>query len=256
LNFSNLFAREDIVTQPLFYIFVAFSALLGFAFFRGKRVNDRMFRGAFQDLIDVFRPVDQTFTNIGGSIGYHAQLSARKADVVEKVEATITFLPRQALLWMPISPPHPQIRPPLYHPLSTPQTPGRRAPNRKGLCRFPGAENNQCRPPPAGAGPLGKQRFPPLLRQRNDPPAAPPVPQPPGDAGDDPPHRPCPGGKEVLCIHDPYPGAGGRPSIPGLSVAPLGSQNAGKITALSGARGAREFNSGSQRAGKDRVKTD
>ncbi|HOD98165.1 MAG TPA: hypothetical protein PLT63_05250 [Syntrophales bacterium] len=103
MNFSNLFAREDIVTQPLFYIFVAFSALLGFAFFRGKRVNDRMFRGAFQDLIDVFRPVDQTFTNIGGSIGYHAQLSARKADVVEKVEATITFLPRQALLWMPIS---------------------------------------------------------------------------------------------------------------------------------------------------------
>ena len=93
MNFSNLFAREDIVTQPLFYIFVAFSALLGFAFFRGKRVNDRMFRGAFQDLIDVFRPVDQTFTNIGGSIGYHAQLSARKADVVEKVEATITFLP-------------------------------------------------------------------------------------------------------------------------------------------------------------------
>ncbi|MDI9569546.1 MAG: hypothetical protein QM278_02230 [Pseudomonadota bacterium] len=103
MNFSDLLSREDIATQPLFYLFIVFSALLGFGFFRGKRVNDRMFRSAFQDLIDVFRPVDQTFTNIGGSIGYHAQLTAGKADFVEKVEATITFLPRQALLWMPFS---------------------------------------------------------------------------------------------------------------------------------------------------------
>jgi hypothetical protein len=103
LDFSNLFAHEYLARQPLFYIFVAFSALLGFTFFRGRRVNERMFRHAFQDLVDVVRPVDQTFTNIGGTIGYHARLVTRKTDPVELVEATITFLPRQALLWMPIS---------------------------------------------------------------------------------------------------------------------------------------------------------
>ena len=103
MDFNNLFAHEEIITQPLFYLFVVCSALLGIAFFRGKRVNERMFRDAFQDLVAVIRPQDQTFTNIGGTIGYHARLVTRKTDPVTLVEATITFLPRQALLWMPIS---------------------------------------------------------------------------------------------------------------------------------------------------------
>ncbi|HOK06085.1 MAG TPA: hypothetical protein PK836_03045 [Syntrophales bacterium] len=99
----NLFEHEYIARQPLFYLFIAFSALLGYGFFRGRRVNEGIFRSAFQDLLDIVRPVDQTFVNIGGTIGYHATLTPPKGGPVTKVEATITFLPRQALLWMPIS---------------------------------------------------------------------------------------------------------------------------------------------------------
>jgi len=98
-----MFEYEHLASQPLFYLFIAFSLLLGYGYFWGKKVNFRLFRSAFNDLVDVVKPVDQTFTNIGGLIGYHANLVPRKSDPVEKVEATITFLPRHSWLWLPVS---------------------------------------------------------------------------------------------------------------------------------------------------------
>ncbi len=98
-----MFEHEYIVTQPLFYLFIAFSALLTLGFFWGNRANKRLFLSAFNDLVTVVRPVDQTFTNIGGLIGYHAKLITGKKNPVTRVDATITFLPRQAWLYFPIS---------------------------------------------------------------------------------------------------------------------------------------------------------
>jgi len=98
-----MFEYEAIARQPLFYLFVAFSALLSFGYFWGKRVNERLFRTVFEELVAVVRPVDQTFTNIGGLIGYHASLTMPKKGAIEAVNATITFLPRHSWLWMPIS---------------------------------------------------------------------------------------------------------------------------------------------------------
>jgi len=98
-----MFEHEYIATQPLFYLFIAFSFTLGLGFFWGKRVNQRLFLSAFNDLLDVIKPVDQTFTNIGGFIGYHANFIAKKKSAVTRVDATITFLPRQAWLYYPIS---------------------------------------------------------------------------------------------------------------------------------------------------------
>ncbi|HQF75714.1 MAG TPA: hypothetical protein PKV89_05665, partial [Syntrophales bacterium] len=43
------------------------------------------------------------FTNIGGLIGYHGHFVTRKDSPIEKVEATITFLARQSLLYLPVS---------------------------------------------------------------------------------------------------------------------------------------------------------
>jgi len=98
-----MFEHEYIVTQPVFYLFIAFSALLTYGFFWGKRVNHRLFLSAFNDLADVIKPVDQTFTNIGGLIGYHANFITKKKGAITKVEATITFLPRQSWLYFPVS---------------------------------------------------------------------------------------------------------------------------------------------------------
>lgn len=98
-----MFEFEYLTRQPLFYLFIAFSALLAFGYFWGKKKNHRIFVSAFNGLVDVVKPADQTFTNIGGLIGYHAELITRKSDPVEKVEATITFLSRHSWLWLPIS---------------------------------------------------------------------------------------------------------------------------------------------------------
>lgn len=99
-----MFKYQHIVTTPLFLLFVAFSFTLSVVYYWGRRENKRVFLAAFNDLIDVIRPDDQSFTNIGGLVGYHANLLIHRKDrPFSKVEATITLLPRHSLLYMPIS---------------------------------------------------------------------------------------------------------------------------------------------------------
>ncbi len=92
-----------IVTQPLFLLFIAFSCILTMGYFWGRRENKRVFLSAFGDLVDVVRPDDQTFTNIGGVVGYHANLLIKAKGPVSQIDATITLLPRHSWLYMPIS---------------------------------------------------------------------------------------------------------------------------------------------------------
>ncbi|MBU0652066.1 MAG: hypothetical protein KJ649_08895 [Proteobacteria bacterium] len=99
-----MFQHEYIVTQPVFFLFVAFSFLLTAGYLWGRRQNKKIFQAIFKDLMDVIRPDDQTFTNIGGAIGYHAKLLVKKKGaLLSQVDATITLLPRHSLLYLPIS---------------------------------------------------------------------------------------------------------------------------------------------------------
>jgi hypothetical protein len=98
-----MFEHDYLAGQPLFYLFIAFSAFLSFGYFWGKRFNDRLYRESFQAIVDIVKPVDQTFTNIGGVIGHHAQLTPPRRSPFERVDATITFLARHSLLWLPFS---------------------------------------------------------------------------------------------------------------------------------------------------------
>ncbi len=104
MNNIAMFQYDHIITQPIFFLFVAFSFLLACGYFWGRRSNRKIFLSAFNDLLQVFRPADQKFTNIGGAIGYHANLYIRKKGAfLSRVDATITMLPRHALLYLPIS---------------------------------------------------------------------------------------------------------------------------------------------------------
>jgi hypothetical protein len=95
---------EKMLTQPAFYLFIAFSFLLSAGYFWGRRRNSRIFLSAFDDLMNVLRPDDQNFTNIGGAIGYHANLYFKKKGFfISRVDATITMLPRHSLLYFPVS---------------------------------------------------------------------------------------------------------------------------------------------------------
>lgn len=94
---------ENIVTQPVFFLFIALSFALTLGYYWGRRQNRRIAHEAFDDLMGIVRPDDQTFTNIGGTIGYHANMHIRRKGPVSRVDATITLLPRQSWLYLPFS---------------------------------------------------------------------------------------------------------------------------------------------------------
>ena len=94
----------DILYQPIFFLFIGFSFLLTLGYFWGRRSNRRICQSAFNDLVDVVKPDDQTFTNIGGAVGFHANLFVKKKGTpFSRVDATITLLPRHSWLYLPIS---------------------------------------------------------------------------------------------------------------------------------------------------------
>jgi hypothetical protein len=94
----------SIIHQPIFYLFVGFSTLLTLGYFWGRRSNRNIYRSAFSDLVDVVKPDDRNFTNIGGAIGFHANLLIKKKGApFSRVDATITLLPRHSWLYLPIS---------------------------------------------------------------------------------------------------------------------------------------------------------
>lgn len=98
-----MFEHDYLVSEPLFWLFLAATAVLVWGYYWGGRENKRLYLSAFNGLADVIKPVDQTFVNIGGLIGYHGNFVTPKDSPFEKVEATITFLARQSLLYLPVS---------------------------------------------------------------------------------------------------------------------------------------------------------
>lgn len=99
-----MFNYEHILTQPAFFLFVAFSFLLTFGYFWGRRDNKAISLSAFTGLVEMFRPDDRTFTNIGEILGHHADLFIKKKGAfLSRVDATITMLPRHSWLYLPVS---------------------------------------------------------------------------------------------------------------------------------------------------------
>jgi hypothetical protein len=98
-----MFEHEYILQEPLFYLFVVTTILLTVGYFQGRRRNRKIFLDAFQALVDTVNPDDQTYTTIGGVVGYHANLLLKRKGPVSRVDATITLLPRQSWLYLPIS---------------------------------------------------------------------------------------------------------------------------------------------------------
>lgn len=95
--------NTTITNQPIFYLFIAFTILLILGYSWGRRKNTNIYKNSFQELLDIFKPKNQKFTNIGGLAGYHANILPKNDKVITRVDATITLLPRQAWLYYPFS---------------------------------------------------------------------------------------------------------------------------------------------------------
>ena len=82
---------------------VTIGVFIIFSFHSGKRKNREICTAIFKELMKVFKPDDQTFTNIGGVVGHHGTFSFKERGSVSRIDVTLTLLPRQAPLYMPIS---------------------------------------------------------------------------------------------------------------------------------------------------------
>ncbi len=98
-----MFQHKELLDQPIFYLFIAFTILLTLGYFWGSRRNNKIFLYALNSLVDIINPKDQTFTRIGGMIGYHANIIPKNKSIINQVNATILLLPRHAWLYFPIS---------------------------------------------------------------------------------------------------------------------------------------------------------
>lgn len=97
-------SEEPSVFAPFFILLIfGLTTFVVIGFHRGKKKNRRIYLSAFSDLIDIFKPNGQTFTNIGGQVGHHAVFTFDGKKPISEIEATITLLPRQAPLYLPIS---------------------------------------------------------------------------------------------------------------------------------------------------------
>jgi hypothetical protein len=91
------------VTVSVLIVIIAVSAFIAFSFHSGKRKNKEICSDIFNQLVKVFNPDDQTFTSIGGAVGHHGTFSFKERGPVSRIDVTLTLLPRQAPLYMPIS---------------------------------------------------------------------------------------------------------------------------------------------------------
>ncbi len=82
---------------------MAIGAFIVYSFHSGRRKNREICTATFNELIKIFKPDDQTFTNIGGAVGHHGTFTFKERGSVSRIDVTLTLLPRQAPLYMPIS---------------------------------------------------------------------------------------------------------------------------------------------------------
>jgi len=91
LDLSNLF--------PLIVILAGVATL---QFFYGRKLNLALMKNIVITLEENLKPKDQLYTWLGGYIGFKAEYDVEDV-TIEKIEATLTLLPRHSIFYLPIS---------------------------------------------------------------------------------------------------------------------------------------------------------
>lgn len=85
----------------LFLLLILVAVGLTLGYFRGRRKNLEMARAISRELEAALHPKDQTYTWLGGVLGFKAEY--RGVSETNRVEATLTLLPRHSLLYLPVA---------------------------------------------------------------------------------------------------------------------------------------------------------
>jgi hypothetical protein len=78
-------------------LIVALAFATTFQFYKGRKLNLLLMKHYLHEIESVLKPSDKEYVWLGGYVGYKAKYNRGK------VEVTLTLLPRQSLLYFPIS---------------------------------------------------------------------------------------------------------------------------------------------------------
>jgi len=78
-------------------LIVALAFATTFQFYKGRKLNLLLMKHYLNEIESVLKPSDKEYIWLGGYVGYKARYNRGK------VEVTLTLLPRQSLLYFPIS---------------------------------------------------------------------------------------------------------------------------------------------------------
>lgn len=83
-------------------LLVIFGGVVSLQFFQGRKLNLVLMRYYIRGFEDNLKPKDKLYTWIGGYVGFKVQYDIED-EYVKSVEMSLTLLPRQSLLYFPIS---------------------------------------------------------------------------------------------------------------------------------------------------------
>ncbi len=90
------------VTGDILLIFIVLGFVATAQFFRGRKLNLMIIEFTARELEAILKPKDKVYQWIGMYVGYRAVFKVLKR-YLDRVEVTITLLPRQSLLYYPIA---------------------------------------------------------------------------------------------------------------------------------------------------------
>jgi len=90
------------ITSGLIFAIMILAAISAIQFYKGRTLNVRIMQHYLRSIEEVVRPEDKEYVWLGGYIGFRAQYKVNR-DNIRKFEYTLTLLPRQSILYFPVS---------------------------------------------------------------------------------------------------------------------------------------------------------
>ncbi|RLF86581.1 hypothetical protein DRN48_00135 [Thermococci archaeon] len=90
------------VTPELLLLIMVLGALATLQFYRGRKLNLTVMDYYLRTIEDIVKPKDKDYVWVGGYVGFRAFYKVNEGNI-DKFEYTLTLLPRQSILYFPIS---------------------------------------------------------------------------------------------------------------------------------------------------------
>ena len=89
-------------TGLLFTVILVLAGIASLQFYRGRKLNLLLMEHYIKVIKGIVKPEDENYVWLGGYIGFRADYKVNRENI-KKFEFTLTLLPRQSLLYFPVS---------------------------------------------------------------------------------------------------------------------------------------------------------